>query len=75
MKSYLMESEEEARRLVAQAQAHPVLPHLVATGLSEGQHALDAGCGPGVITRHEPDSTSLFVVRPGVIRGQFDRRN
>jgi ubiquinone/menaquinone biosynthesis C-methylase UbiE len=45
-----MESEEEARRLVAQAQAHPVLPHLVATGLSEGQHALDAGCGPGVIT-------------------------
>jgi ubiquinone/menaquinone biosynthesis C-methylase UbiE len=45
-----MESEEESRRLVAQAEAHPVLEHLVATGLSEGQVALDAGCGPGVIT-------------------------
>jgi ubiquinone/menaquinone biosynthesis C-methylase UbiE len=45
-----MESEEEARRLVAQARAHPVSQHLVTTGLSEGHAALDAGCGPGVIT-------------------------
>jgi SAM-dependent methyltransferase len=50
VKPYLMESEEEARRLVAQAQSNPVSAHLVATGLSAGHHALDAGCGPGVIT-------------------------
>jgi SAM-dependent methyltransferase len=45
-----MESEREAQRLVLQAQANPVVQHLRATGLAEGQVALDAGCGPGVIT-------------------------
>jgi SAM-dependent methyltransferase len=45
-----MESDAEARRLVAQAQANPVLEHLRTTGLSEGHVALDVGCGPGVIT-------------------------
>ncbi len=50
MSGYLMESEVEARRLAEQARALPVHQHLVATGLSEGMAALDAGCGPGLIT-------------------------
>jgi ubiquinone/menaquinone biosynthesis C-methylase UbiE len=45
-----MESEAEARRLEAQASTLPVRHHLSMTGLSEGMRALDAGCGPGVIT-------------------------
>lgn len=49
-RQYLMESEEEARRLIEQARALPVRPHLSATGLGPGMTALDAGCGPGVIT-------------------------
>jgi ubiquinone/menaquinone biosynthesis C-methylase UbiE len=48
--SYLMESETEARRLAEQARALPVHGHLVATGLGPGMKALDAGCGPGIIT-------------------------
>lgn len=48
--SYLMESEVEARRLAEQARALPVHGHLLTTGLAPGMRALDAGCGPGVIT-------------------------
>jgi ubiquinone/menaquinone biosynthesis C-methylase UbiE len=47
---YLMESEEEARRLAEQARALPVHGHLMNTGLAAGMKALDAGCGPGIIT-------------------------
>jgi len=47
---YLMESDEEARRLAEQARALPIHGHLLATGLAPGMKALDAGCGPGVIT-------------------------
>lgn len=45
-----MESEAEARRLAEQARALPVHGHLSSTGLGAGMKALDAGCGPGVIT-------------------------
>lgn len=45
-----MESSAEARRLAEQARSLPVRQHLRLTGLSEGMVALDAGCGPGVIT-------------------------
>jgi SAM-dependent methyltransferase len=45
-----MESEAEARRLSEQARAMPVHGHLLATGLAPGMKALDAGCGPGVIS-------------------------
>ncbi len=45
-----MESEAEARRLAEQARALPVHGHLSSTGLRPGMKALDAGCGPGVIT-------------------------
>jgi len=45
-----MESEAEARRLAEQARAMPVHGHLLSTGLAPGMKALDAGCGPGVIT-------------------------
>lgn len=45
-----MESEAEARRLADQAVALPVHGHLLTTGLARGMKALDAGCGPGVIT-------------------------
>lgn len=48
--SYLMESDAEARRLAEQAKALPVRQHLLSTGLAEGMAALDAGCGPGLIT-------------------------
>lgn len=47
---YVMESEQEARRLAEQARALSVHGHLLATGLSPGMKALDVGCGPGVIT-------------------------
>lgn len=50
MSSYLMESEAEARRLIEQARALPVRPHLLSTGLQPGMRVLDAGCGPGVVT-------------------------
>lgn len=50
MSSYLMESTAEAQRLAAQARALPVHGHLLTTGLAPGMKALDAGCGPGVIT-------------------------
>jgi ubiquinone/menaquinone biosynthesis C-methylase UbiE len=45
-----MESEQETRRLLEQARALPVRGHLVSTGLKPGMAALDAGCGPGLIT-------------------------
>jgi SAM-dependent methyltransferase len=45
-----MESEAEARRLSEQARALPVHGYLLTTGLAPGMRALDAGCGPGVIT-------------------------
>ena len=48
--NYLMESEQETQRLLEQAWALPVRGHLVSTGLKPGMAALDAGCGPGLIT-------------------------
>jgi SAM-dependent methyltransferase len=45
-----MESQAEARRLAEQARALPVREHLITTGLAPSMKALDAGCGPGVIT-------------------------
>jgi ubiquinone/menaquinone biosynthesis C-methylase UbiE len=45
-----MESEQETRRLLEQARTLPVRGHLLSTGLAEGMAALDAGCGPGLIT-------------------------
>ena len=45
-----MESQHEARRLAEQARALPVHEHLLTTGLGPGMRALDAGCGPGVIS-------------------------
>jgi ubiquinone/menaquinone biosynthesis C-methylase UbiE len=48
--SYLMDSERETQRLLEQARALPVRNHLRSTGLAEGMAALDAGCGPGLIT-------------------------
>ncbi|MDY7225278.1 methyltransferase domain-containing protein [Hyalangium rubrum] len=50
MSGYLMESEAEARRLAEQAKALPVHGHLITTGLAPGMKALDAGCGPGIIS-------------------------
>lgn len=45
-----MESEFESRRLAEQARALSVQHQLSTTGLKPGMKALDAGCGPGVIT-------------------------
>jgi ubiquinone/menaquinone biosynthesis C-methylase UbiE len=45
-----MESADETRRLLAQEAADPARVRLIATGLKEGMHALDAGCGPGLIS-------------------------
>ncbi len=50
MSHYLMESEAEARRLAQQALTLPARTQLGLTGLAPGMVALDAGCGPGVIT-------------------------
>ncbi len=55
-----MESEGETRRLLEQARALPVRGHLLNTGLAPGMAALDAGCGPGLITAVMAD-----VVGPG----------
>lgn len=60
-----MESEREAQRLVLQAQANPVVQHLKTTGLAEGHAALDAGCGPGVIT----EVMASLVGRTGSVVG------
>jgi SAM-dependent methyltransferase len=46
---YLMESVEESRRLLAQEEANPSLPRLVATGLEPGHRAIDVGCGSGAV--------------------------
>jgi ubiquinone/menaquinone biosynthesis C-methylase UbiE len=50
--TYFMESEREFGRLLEQETRDPVRQRLVDAGLSTGQHALDAGCGPGLITQH-----------------------
>lgn len=50
MSEYAMESEDETRRLLEQAKALPARSHLLNTGLAPGMAALDAGCGPGLIT-------------------------
>lgn len=47
---YLMESPEEAQRLLAQQRNSEALRLLGMTGLEPGARALDAGCGPGAIT-------------------------
>ena len=47
---YVMESAGEARRLVRQAHADNAQQRLIDAGLAAGMAALDAGCGPGVIT-------------------------
>jgi SAM-dependent methyltransferase len=49
--TYVMESEQELARLTAQGEADPVRERLLATGLRAGHVALDAGCGPGVVSR------------------------
>lgn len=51
MTAYIMESGAEAERLLAQQSALPMTGQLVRTGLTMGMTALDAGCGPGGITR------------------------
>ena len=48
--SYLMESAEETRRLLAQEQVDPVRARLIAAGLVPGSRVLDAGCGPGAVS-------------------------
>lgn len=48
--TYVMESEQEARRLLAQEAANPSEARLRLTGLARGQHALDVGCGAGAVT-------------------------
>jgi ubiquinone/menaquinone biosynthesis C-methylase UbiE len=55
-----MESQQETQRLLAQAQSLPVRRHLQDTGLAQGMAALDAGCGPGLIS-----ATMAEVVGPG----------
>ena len=58
--SYLMRSDEEVQRLKAQASVSSYADRLRLTGLGPGQVALDAGCGPGVIT-----AEMLDLVGPG----------
>jgi SAM-dependent methyltransferase len=48
--TYLMESDEEVRRLKAQARSSSSADRLRLTGLRPGDVALDVGCGPGVVT-------------------------
>ncbi|MEK6609177.1 MAG: methyltransferase domain-containing protein [Myxococcota bacterium] len=47
---YIMESAAETRRLADQQRADPAGDRLRVTGLAADQSALDAGCGPGLIT-------------------------
>jgi ubiquinone/menaquinone biosynthesis C-methylase UbiE len=47
--SYILESVDETRRLLAQERASDVRHILQLTGLKAGDRALDAGCGPGGI--------------------------
>lgn len=50
--TYLMESEGEGRRLLAQEAQTPSRQRVVDAGLGPGQRALDAGCGAGAVTGH-----------------------
>jgi ubiquinone/menaquinone biosynthesis C-methylase UbiE len=47
---YIMESQDETRRLVAQEQADEALHALLRGHLQAGDKVLDAGCGPGLVT-------------------------
>ena len=49
--SYVMESRDEARRLVAQERTEPVRRRLLEAGLQASHRALDVGCGPGLLAR------------------------
>ena len=48
--SYIMESRDEARRLLVQEHTGNAREALLLAGLLPGQRVLDAGCGPGGIT-------------------------
>ncbi|MGZ3457336.1 MAG: class I SAM-dependent methyltransferase [Archangium sp.] len=47
---YVMESSDEARRLLVQERSGNAREALLLTGLQPGNRVLDAGCGPGGIT-------------------------
>lgn len=47
----LGESEQETRRLLAQAAGEPAIERAIQAGLAPGMHVVDAGCGPGVFAR------------------------
>ncbi len=47
---YLMESADETRRLLAQQRANDSRQVMMLTGVKPGDRALDAGCGPGLLT-------------------------
>jgi SAM-dependent methyltransferase len=47
---YIMESRAETQRLVEQERVDEVRQVLLLTGLKPGDRALDAGCGPGLIS-------------------------
>ncbi|WP_257463282.1 methyltransferase domain-containing protein [Archangium lipolyticum] len=47
---YIMESEDETRRLIVQEQSDEALQKLLRAGLRPGDRVLDAGCGPGFIS-------------------------
>ena len=48
--TYIMESSDEARRLLVQERTGNAREALLLAGLQPGQRVLDAGCGPGGIT-------------------------
>ncbi|MET0404895.1 MAG: methyltransferase domain-containing protein [Cystobacter sp.] len=47
---YIMESDDEARRLLVQERTGNAREALLRAGLKSGDRVLDAGCGPGGIT-------------------------
>lgn len=57
--TYLMASEQEAERLIAQERANRSLERLRLTGLTAGARVLDAGCGSGAV-----DDSILEIVGP-----------
>ncbi|EPX63739.1 hypothetical protein D187_006148 [Cystobacter fuscus DSM 2262] len=48
--SYILESDDETRRLLVQERTGNAREALLLSGLRQGERVLDAGCGPGGIT-------------------------
>ena len=65
--NYLMENDEETKRLIVKTNTDQVVQQALWAGLAPGMRAVDVGCGPGITTHTLND-----LVQPGGSMLGFD---